>query len=79
METLLKGGDYLAGDFSYADIAFYIAQFFAARHTVPIGPDRERLLQWRSRMAHRPAVAPVIGAMVEYLRGTALPVPEYGA
>jgi hypothetical protein len=56
-----------------------MAQFFAARHTVPIGPDRERLLQWRSRMAHRPAVAPVIGAMLEYLRGTALPVPEYGA
>ena len=40
--------------YSYADIAFYLAQFFAARHTVPIGTEHIRLLAWRKRVAERP-------------------------
>jgi glutathione S-transferase len=78
MERALAGRSYLAGAFTYADIAFYMAQFFAARHTVPISPSSENLLAWRSRVAQRPAVQPVIGAMANYLRSLSLPVPEFG-
>lgn len=79
MEHLLTDREWLAGYYSYADIAFYIAQFFAARHTVPMGEGEPRLLEWRRRMAARPAVAPVIDAMARYLRSIDYPVPDYGA
>jgi glutathione S-transferase len=78
MELALAGRSYLAGAFSYADIAFYMAQFFAARHTVPMTASCPNLLVWRSRMAQRPAVKTVIGAMVNYLRRLNLPIPEFG-
>ena len=78
MDRQLAGCDYLAGEFSYADIAFYMAQFFAARHTAPMTADHPRLLEWRRRMAARPAVRPVIDAMADYLRSIQSPVPDYG-
>jgi glutathione S-transferase len=78
METQLADRDYLAGDYSYADIAFYMAQFFAARHTVPMSPALPRLLTWRARLAARPAVRPVIHAMADYLRSIDRPVPDFG-
>lgn len=78
MELFLSGRAYLAGPFTYADIAFYMAQFFAARHTVPMPSSCPNLLAWRSRVAERPAVKPVIGAMVDYLRSVNSPVPEFG-
>jgi glutathione S-transferase len=79
MELALVGRSYLAGAFTYADIALYMAQFFAARHTVPMTASHPNLLAWRSRVAQRSAVEPVIGAMVTYLRSVSLPVPEFGA
>lgn len=77
-ERLLGGGEYLAGEYGYADIAFYMAQFFAARHTVPMGAAVPKLLAWRRRMAVRPAVAVVIGRMAAYLRSIDYPLPDYG-
>ena len=56
MEGLLAGREYLADSYTYADIAFYMAQFFAARHTVPMTQAHPNLLGWRKRMAARPAV-----------------------
>jgi glutathione S-transferase len=79
MEGLLADRNWLAGDYSYADIAFYMAQFFAARHTVPMGEGLVKLLDWRRRMASRMAVRPVIEAMAKYLRSIDYPVPDYGA
>jgi glutathione S-transferase len=78
MELSLSGRSYLAGPFTYADIAFYMAQFFAARHTVPMAASYPNLLAWRRRVAERPAVKPVIGAMVDYLRSVNSLVPEFG-
>jgi len=78
MELALAGRSYVAGEFTYADIAFYMAQFFAARHTVPMTASHPSLLAWRGRVAQRPAVKTVIGAMVTYLRSLGLPVPEFG-
>ena len=76
MESLLNDRDYLAGPFTYADIAFYMAQFFAARHTVAMG-SHPNLLAWRRRMAARPAVRLVIDRMAGYLRSIDYPVPPY--
>lgn len=77
MERQLDGRDWLAGDYTYADIAFYMSQFFAARHTVPLSGRHGNLLAWRNRMAARPAVRPVIDRMADYLRGIDYPVPPY--
>lgn len=79
MESLLGGREYVAGPFTFADIAFYMAQFFAARHTVPMAQGQTRLLAWRRRMAARPAVRLVIDRMADYLRSIDYPVPDYGA
>lgn len=78
MEALLAGNEWLGGEYSYADIAFYMAQFFAARHTVPMGGGTPRLLEWRRRMVARPAVRVVIEAMAGYLRSIDYPVPDFG-
>ena len=78
-ELLLRDRDHLAGEFGYADIAFYMAQLFAARHTVPMTADHPNLLAWRRRVYARPAVSRVVDAMVGYLRGQGRPIPELGA
>jgi glutathione S-transferase len=77
MDALLAGQEWLAGGYGYADIAFYMAQFFAARHTVPMKAGHGNLLAWRRRMAARPAVTVVIDAMANYLRSIDYPVPDY--
>ncbi|HTU66071.1 MAG TPA: glutathione S-transferase family protein [Steroidobacteraceae bacterium] len=77
MEAQLNGREYLAGPFTYADISFYMAQFFAARHTVPIEAKHVNLLAWRKRVYERPAVKVVIDRIAEYLRSINYPVPAY--
>src|SRR5262245_54443675 len=69
--------DWLAGPYTYADIAFFMAQFFAARHAVPMTAAHPRLNAWRLRMARRPAVARVYDPMCAYLRSIDYPVPDY--
>lgn len=78
IDQLLHDREYIAGQFSYADIAFYMAQFFAARHTVPMSAEHSNLLAWRERMFDRPAVKRVVTAMVAYLRSQGKLVPELG-
>ena len=78
IERMLDAQPNIAGeDYSYADIAFYMAQFFAARHTVPMTEAHVNLLNWRARTAARTAVRPVIDAMARYLRSIDYPVPPY--
>ena len=79
MEPLLRDREYVAGPFSYADIALYMAQFFAARHTVPLTAQYPNLLAWRKRLLGRPAVRRVVEAMADYLRSEGRAVPELGA
>ena len=78
MNQLLRDREYMVDRFSYADIAFYMAQFFAARHTVPMAPEHSHLVAWRERMTGRPAVRTVITAMAGYLRSQGRAVPEFG-
>ncbi|SJZ34043.1 glutathione S-transferase [Enhydrobacter aerosaccus] len=77
MERILGDQPYLAGDFSYADIAFYMAQLFGARLTAPMTEAHPRLMAWRDRMSARPAVARVAGAMGRYLLGQGRPLPPF--
>ena len=77
LENQLQGRDYLVGTYSYADIAFYMAQFFGARLGAPMTEATPALLQWRARMTRRPAVAAVAGHMVKFLRQSGRVVPMY--
>ena len=77
MEQLIGGRDWLAGSYSYADIAFYMAQLFGARMTAPMTDAHPRLQRWRDRMSARPAVAKVAGAMGRYLLSQGRPLPPF--
>jgi glutathione S-transferase len=77
MEQLLAAAKWLAGDYSFADIAFYMASLFGERQSAPITAATPRLLEWRNRMTLRPAVRPVVGAMASWLRAAARPVPAF--
>jgi glutathione S-transferase len=75
MERQLGGGEFLAGPFGFADIAFYMAQLFGERMGAALGPDSPDLVAWRDRMTARPAVARVVGPMAAFLvsQGRRLP------
>lgn len=76
MERTLGDREWLAGSYSYADIAFYMAQLFGDRMGAPMGEAHPRLQSWRERMGTRPPVRRVAGAMGRYLLsiGRKLPV-----
>jgi len=77
MDALLVDRDYLAGEYSYADIAFFMAQLFAARLGAPMGDATPRVLAWRMRVARRPAVMPVLRQFVQTLTGMGRPIPGF--
>jgi glutathione S-transferase len=77
MEAQLEGRDYLAGSYSFADIAFYMAALFGERKGAPLGEETPRLLAWRVRMSARPPVRQVAGAMGRWLASVGRPVPAF--
>lgn len=77
MEKQLAGGDWLAGSYSFADIAFYMAALFGERQGAPVTAATPRLLAWRDRMTRRPAVGTVCGAMAAWLKAAGRPVPAF--
>ncbi|WGS53769.1 glutathione S-transferase family protein [Paraburkholderia sp. D15] len=77
MEEVLGNRDCLAPTYSYADIAFYMAQLFGERKGVPMTEATPNLLAWRKRMSARPAVLKVAGAMADYLASIGSPVPAF--
>jgi glutathione S-transferase len=77
MEQVLAGRQFLAGTYSFADIAFYMAQLFGARKGAPMTGETPNLLAWRDRMTSRPAVRKVAGAMARYLTSIDRPVPSF--
>ena len=79
MDALLDGRDYLAGDYSYADIAFYMAQLFGDRMGAPVTAATPRLTAWRDRLTERPPVRGVVGAMASYLVAHGRPLPAFMA
>jgi glutathione S-transferase len=79
MEAQLASAEYLAGAFTYADIAFYMASFFGDRMGAPMTEATPKIIAWRARMTARPAVRPVISAMAKYLTSVGRRVPDYAA
>jgi glutathione S-transferase len=77
IDTLLARGDYLAGDYTYADIAFYMAQLFAARKGAPMTAATPRLLAWRDRLTERPAVRHLVLQYADTLTRLKLPLPDF--
>ena len=77
MEEQLLGRDYLAGSYSYADIAFFMAQLFGERKSAVLTEATPRLLAWRQRIARRPAVREGIRPLVRHLEASGRPVPEF--
>lgn len=78
MEAQLGDGrQYLAGDFSFADIAFVMAQLFGERLGAPLDHSSPRLLAWRARMMERAPVRAVIKPMAEFLAASGRTVPAY--
>lgn len=79
MERHLAHADFLAGSYSFADIAFYMAQLFAARMGAPMTDRTPRLLDWRKRMTAREAVQKVIGPMARFLLSHRRKLPDFMA
>jgi glutathione S-transferase len=77
MEQELAGKEWLAGSYSYADIAFYMAQLFGERMGAPMTDAQPRLKAWRERMSARAAVRRVAGAMGRYLLSQGRKLPDF--
>jgi glutathione S-transferase len=77
MEALLRDREYLAGPYSFADIAFYLAQLFGARMGAAMTEATPRLLEWRDRMTARPAVQHVVRPMAAFLVSQGRPLPDF--
>jgi glutathione S-transferase len=77
MERTIGGQEWIAGAYSYVDIAFYMAQLFGERMGAPVAPDLRRLHAWRDRMSERPAVRQVAGAMGRYLLSIGRTLPPF--
>src|SRR5262245_39004284 len=76
VEPELADREFLARSFSFADIAFYMAQFFGERMGVPLTESTPRLIAWRDRISRRPAVQAVMRPMLEFLAQNGRPVPS---
>ncbi|MCX7363970.1 MAG: glutathione S-transferase family protein [Alphaproteobacteria bacterium] len=79
MERTLGDREWLAEGYSFADIAFYMAQLFGERMGVAITAAEPRLQEWRDRMSGRPAVRKVAGAMGRYLVSQGRKLPSFMA
>lgn len=77
MEGLLADREFLAGTYSFADIAFYMAQLFGARMGAEMTEATPKLLRWRDRITSRHAVRQVVGPMVAFLVSQGRPLPDF--
>lgn len=77
MERQLEHRSFLAGSFSYADIAFFMAQVFGERMGARMTEATPRLIDWRDSMSRRPSVKQAIKPLVEFLVEKKSPVPGF--
>jgi glutathione S-transferase len=77
MEVQLTKKLWLAGSYSFADIAFYMAALFGERQGAPLTVATPNLMEWRDRMTQRPAVRTVVNAMATWLTAARRPVPSF--
>jgi glutathione S-transferase len=79
MDRRLASSDWLAGSYSFADIAFYMAALFGERQGAPVTAATPNLLNWRERMTQRAPVRNVVNAMARWLKAAGRPVPAFMA
>lgn len=79
LDSAVARRDYLAGDYGYADIAFFMAHLFAARMGAPMDSGTPGLLAWRDRTADRPAVRTVLRQFGATLTRMRLRIPDFVA
>ena len=79
MEKHLATSAWLAGSYSFADIAFYMAALFGERQGAALTAVTPRLLAWRARMTQRAPVRTVVSAMARWLKAAGRPVPGFMA
>jgi len=79
MDRRLASRDWLAGSYSFADIAFYMAALFGERQSALVTAATPHLLAWRERMTQRAPVRAVVGAMARWLAAAGRPVPAFMA
>lgn len=77
LERRLADHDYLVDAFSYADIAFFMAELFAVVLGAEPRRDTPRLNAWRRGMARRPAVRDVVVPMARYMSERGMPCPDF--
>ncbi|MCC8960769.1 glutathione S-transferase family protein [Bradyrhizobium sp. Pear76] len=77
IEGRLADSDFVAGDYSYADIALIMAHFFAVRLGADINESHHRFDAWRRRVSARPAVQQVLSPMSDFLRSRGLAPPAF--
>jgi glutathione S-transferase len=71
--------EWLAGGYSFADIAFYMAALFGERQNAPLRANTPRLLAWRERMGQRAAIRTVVRELATWLKNAGRPVPPFMA
>lgn len=76
-DARLTDQEWLAGGYSYVDIAFFMALVFAERLGAPLTDATPKLAAWRDRMASRQAIAPVMTRLVDYLTANNRFVPAF--
>jgi glutathione S-transferase len=77
IEAQLASRQHLAGDFGFADIAFFMAQLFGERLGAPLDDSTPKLLAWRSRLIVRPSIRAVVKPMMEFLAANGRFVPAF--
>jgi glutathione S-transferase len=77
MEGLLATREHLAGAYSFADIAFYMAHVFADRKGAGMTRATPRLVAWRDRVGERAAVRAVVDPMMRFLASQGRGVPAF--
>ncbi|MBC7601162.1 MAG: glutathione S-transferase family protein [Ramlibacter sp.] len=74
---LADGRDWLMRDYTFADIAFFMAALFDERQGATLTPATPRLIARCERMTQRPAVAKVAGPMTRWLHDAGRPIPPF--
>ncbi len=76
MDGVLASREWLAGRYSYADIAFFCGSWFASILGGAPGPEFPHLEGWRKRMIARPAVGATMSSVSAFLERNGIPAPS---
>jgi glutathione S-transferase len=77
IEAQIADDQYLCGEFTFADVAFYMAQLFGERLGAPLDGSTPKLSAWRARLSARPSFRAVVKPMMEFLAANGRPVPMH--